>query len=270
MLRDALGAIEIFQGEPKLTDFMKYTYLLIDILSFLVPFLFSFHPKLKFYRHWNTLFPAILITGVLFVPFDIYFTKLKVWGFNPAYVSGYYFSNLPVEELLFFLCIPYSCLFTYHCLSPLFDKTIPARIVNSCTAAMIGCALLMVVMFHHDGYTVFTFALTAILLFAAQFVMKVKWLTKFYYTYGILLLPFLIVNGLLTGTGLAAPIVWYSNTENMNFRILTIPVEDVFYGMALILLNLLIFKTLNQKIYKQRRTMRAVLKYTKTLNHISE
>ena len=249
---------------------MKYTYLLIDMLSLLVPFLFSFHPKLKFYRHWKTLFPAILITAVLFVPFDIYFTKLKVWGFNPAFVSGVYISNLPVEELLFFLCIPYSCLFTFHCLSPLFDKAIPVRIINIVTATMIGSAMLMVAMFHDHAYTAFAFALTAVLLFAAQFVLKVKWLTKFYYTYSILLIPFLIVNGLLTGTGLAAPVVWYNNAENMNLRILTIPLEDVFYGMALILFNLLVFKTLDEKLYEQRKTLRTVLKYPEITNHIPE
>jgi lycopene cyclase domain-containing protein len=60
------------------------------------------------------------------------------------------------------------------------------------------------------------------------------WLNKFYFSYLVLLIPFTIVNGILTGTGLEEPVVWYNDLENMGFRILTIPFEDVFYGMLLI------------------------------------
>ena len=239
---------------------MKYTYLLIDLLSVLIPFLFSFHPKFKFYRQWNALFPAMFISAALFIPFDIYFTYLGVWGFNPSYVIGYYISNLPVEEVLFFFCIPYSCLFTYNCLSVLFRKEVPVKAVNLFTAILIGSCVLLAAMFHRHDYTVFAFSILAILLFTAQFIIKVSWLSKFYFTYLILLIPFLIVNGLLTGTGLKAPIVWYNNTQNMSLRILTIPVEDIFYGMALILINLLLFKALNHKFYNKNKSIRAVLK----------
>ena len=86
--------------------------------------------------------------------------------------------------------------------------------------------------------------------------LKSGWLSKFYITYLLLLLPFLIVNGLLTGTGLAGPVVWYSPAHIIGPRILTIPIEDVFYGMDLILLNVMIYSGLSARYYLRLKNQR--------------
>jgi lycopene cyclase domain-containing protein len=244
---------------------MKCTYLLIDTLSVLVPFVFSFHPRLKFHKHWAALFPAMILTGIVFVGWDMYFTQLKIWGFNSTYLTGAYIGNLPVEEVLFFLCIPYSCIFTYACLSMMIKSKMSKHAQMIISSVLIALSIFMAIRFYGLSYTHYTFVVLAVLLFTAQFILKVNWLPKFYVTYLILLLPFLIVNGLLTGTGLQAPVVWYNPAHIVNLRILTIPVEDVFYGMDLILLNVMIYSALNKKIYQLRKNRR---KANMHANHI--
>jgi len=251
---------------------MKFTYLLIDIFSVLVPFLFSFHRGLKFYKNWPALFPAMLLTGTAFLAWDSYFTHLKIWGFNAAYLTGNYIGNLPLEEVLFFVCIPYACLFTYASLNVMVRKTLSKRTQLVISSALIITSVSMVIGFHKLNYTTATFALLALLIITAQFILKAKWLSRFYMTYLVLLLPFLIVNGLLTGTGLAKPVVWYNAAHIMGFRILTIPVEDVFYGMDLILINVMIYTGLITIIFDRRKTRRKInhrpeqLTYTNTIS----
>ncbi|WP_448634165.1 lycopene cyclase domain-containing protein [Pedobacter panaciterrae] len=80
---------------------MKYTYLLIDFFTAIIPFIFSFHPKLNFYKTWKAFFPAVIITGMIFILWDVYFTSLGVWGFNSRYLIGVAIGNMPVEEILF-------------------------------------------------------------------------------------------------------------------------------------------------------------------------
>lgn len=61
-------------------------------------------------------------------------------------------------------------------------------------------------------------------------------------TYLVILPFFFASNGLLTGSLLDAPIVWYNNEHNLRLRLTTIPIEDVFYGLLLILLNLALYE----------------------------
>jgi len=67
--------------------------------------------------------------------------------------------------------------------------------------------------------------------------------TSFLIAYGIMLIPFLIVNGFLT----SIPVVLYNNAENLGIRIYTIPFEDMFYGMLLILMTIVVYENLKQK-----------------------
>ncbi len=59
-----------------------------------------------------------------------------------------------------------------------------------------------------------------------------------HFTYLILLMPFAITNGLLTGSFIDHEAVWHNDQENRGFRLGTIPFEDSFYGMLLILWNI--------------------------------
>ncbi len=200
-----------------------------------MPFIFSFHPKLRFYQNWRFFFPANLIVALVFIAWDVLFTYLGVWGFNPRYLCGAVIYNLPIEEVMFFICIPYASLFTYHCLKLFFKSVpIPSRLVSIVLIVvlfLVGFASLPKL------YTSSAFLSLGVFLFFITFVSKQQWLPNFYLSFAIILIPFVVVNGLLTGSWIDEPVVWYNNDQNLGIRLLTIPVEDVFYGMLLLSLN---------------------------------
>ena len=226
---------------------MKYTYLLVNFFTIIIPFIFSFHPRLQFYKTWRAFFPAVLLTGLFFVLWDNYFTGLGVWGFNKQYVCGIFIGHLPLEEILFFFCIPYACVYTYHCIDLFLKDKAEHPFESKLTVFFIVSFIMTGILHYKQVYTLFAFSCAAIFLILAKYIMKVQWLSRFYLIYGILLFPFIIVNGVLTGSGLENPVVWYNEAEIFGTRILTIPVEDVFYGMAMVLMNLLIYKSLIPK-----------------------
>lgn len=225
----------------------QYTYLLIDFFTVIVPFMASFHPKLMFWKNFKAFFPANIVISLAYILWDVWFTDKGVWGFNPDYLVGVYLFNLPIEEVLFFICIPYSCLFSYHCFGVWKEKNLRNYKTDLISVVLILLSVSLAGFFYDRMYPMVSFSLFAVLVAYLAFVLKPKWLGQFYLTYLIMIIPFLIVNGILTGTGLDAPIVWYNSEQIIGLRIKTIPVEDVFYGMGLIGFNLLLYEGLLAK-----------------------
>ena len=230
----------------------QYLYLTIDIATIIIPFIFSFHSRIKFHKKFKAFFPAMILSSCAYLSWDVYFTSQEIWGFNPDYLVSMHIWKLPIEELLFFVCIPFACVFSHYTLIAVFpDKRLSKDVTNLISISLAVVLVLMMVFFLDKLYTAFNafFTLT-ILVFT--FVFKPQLLNRFYIAWGLLMLPFLMVNGLLTGSLIEAPIVWYNNAENLGIRMFTIPVEDVFYGMGLILLNILLIEIFLPKALQTR------------------
>lgn len=218
---------------------MKYTYLLINFFSILVPMLFSFEGKMKFYKKWKQLLPAMLLTAVVFIVWDYFKTKNGVWAFNDTYTLGIRFFGLPLEEILFFFAIPYSCVFIYESVfyyvkQPVFGKNLCIVLIAVSLLALAGSVLAF-----NRVYTFSVLILLAVFLPLSVRFFTANQLDKFVITYLISLLPMAVVNGLLT----ALPVVTYNNAENLGIRIGTIPVEDFVYSFLLLLCNVVLYET---------------------------
>ena len=159
------------------------TYLIINIFTILVPLLFSAHPKLNFISKWKPLWSALFIVMIPFIAWDVYFTNIGVWGFNASHLIGVNILNLPIEECLFFLCIPYASIFTYHCFGVLIKKDILAKYTN--IISLILVAIMVIASIVHFGklYTASTFIALALVIIIFQWGLKVKWLSRFYFSY---------------------------------------------------------------------------------------
>ena len=188
----------------------------------------------------------MFLPALFYIVWDIVFTKKNVWSFNDDFITGIKLINLPIEEVLFFFVVPYCCVFIYECVRVYFPK-IKNTSLGVLIMKFIGIALLITAIINHDkDYTFFTFFFNGIFIF---FLLNSKSyfsnfnVNAFLLSYLIILIPFLIVNGLLT----SIPVVLYNNDENLNCRIYSIPFEDIFYGMLLIMMNVAGYEKLKIK-----------------------
>ncbi len=223
-------------------------YSSILFFSIIIPFILSFDKKVRFYRLWKSLFPSVFIIGLIFLSMDIMFAKSGVWGFNPTYHSHIIFIGLPLEEWLFFIFIPYACIFIHFVFIYYFPNAILSNnFVRIFTGILIIVLVLVITINYEKAYTFFNFSLLIIALIIALF-NKNQILNRYYISFLLILIPFFIVNAILTGTFIPGEVVWYNESEILGIRILTVPIEDFGYAFCLILLNILMMNYLQKKI----------------------
>ena len=219
----------------------EYLYLGLMLFSMAYPIAQSFERRLRYYQNWKGLFLGILAMMLIFIPWDIYFTAKGVWWFNDLYITGFKIWHLPIEEWAFFVVVPFACVFLYEVLKH-FVKADVLKPIAQPTFLILAAVLLVVGALNFTrNYTAITFIITSISLVILG-LKKPKWIGRFFLTYVICWLPFLLINGALTGNFTSEAVVNYDPEHNLGLRVLTIPIEDSVYNLLMLLIVISIYE----------------------------
>ncbi|GAO42345.1 putative lycopene cyclase [Flavihumibacter petaseus NBRC 106054] len=226
----------------------SFTYLLVNCCAVVICLVASFDRRIQFNRLFGTFALSATVVAVPFLLWDAWFTQKGVWWFDLRYTLGITLAGLPLEEWLFFWCIPFACVFTYYCINRFFDLS-RADSANNILVFASTIVLTVLALLHcRQVYTLLATGSALITLLYLHFIARQEWIARASLVYLLLMPGFLAVNGVLTGTGIPSPIVNYRPGTFLGIRIGTIPIEDVVYGYSLFLLNIYCFK------YFQRKT----------------
>jgi lycopene cyclase domain-containing protein len=220
----------------------KFLYLALNLLTISFPLIRSFEHRIQYATKWYALFPAIAFSGLVFIIWDHWFTVIGVWEFNPRFITGIYFFELPIEEWLFFLTVPFACIFIYEVLNYFIKKDVLGKIAKPLTFILIPAFLIIGIMNLEKWYTSVNFLVATLTLSIHFILFQDKYLGRFYLAYFVSMIPFFLVNGILTGSFIEEPVVIYNNAENLDIRLFTIPIEDTVYSMTLLLMTLTVFE----------------------------
>lgn len=228
-------------------ELKNFIYLAMIIVLIAVTLVKSFDKSMQLGKKIKYILPAIIITSAFFLIWDVNFTHARIWTFNTAYTLGKDIKGLPLEEWLFIPVIIYCFVFVY--------ELVKVKIIGyEFTKPLLAFSLLLIVafalisyFFRHQIYTFTAFLFSCVYLGYAVFRNLLKHnITSFYISYGILLIPFLILYGILT----SLPLVEYHPAHILNIRVLHIPVEDFAFFFLMLLMSTTVYEFLKvRKFY---------------------
>ena len=231
-------------------DYML-NYLILDILILLFPLIFSFKWKFKYYKYIKPLLGSIIVVGGAYILWDMIVTYRGDWSFEAEYLSGIKIINLPIEEIMFFIVVPYACIFIYENLE-FFIKKKEVFFNKWIYAALSVIFIIVGLIFYHQDYTILAmFSVAAFFLICLYFnpdLLK----SRNYWLYIVLsFIPFIIFNYLLTSIPIVTyepKAIWGGTVEQIWYgRFVTIPFEDFFYNFSMLSFYLLLYDYFKKK-----------------------
>jgi lycopene cyclase domain-containing protein len=222
---------------------LKSEYLIFNIIVLTGPLFFGAMKPFYFMDRVKYTILPIIIPGILFLIWDSSVTYSH-WFFNEKYVLGITIFNLPIEEILFFITVPFACLFTWEMIIRRTDEK-ELVWINKLRPYLYLIIPIGVWFFisgrHYTGLAISFLGLAILLdqLLNTNLILKRR-----FYLYLLFILFFtLVFNGYLTWR----PVVTYGIDYQLDFRIITIPLEDFVYGTALIFMNTSIYQKIIDK-----------------------
>lgn len=194
-------------------------------------------------KRWPDMRTATIAIGSVAIPFIVWDMNVTGtwWNFNRSYTSGIFFGPLPIEEILFFLVVPWSCLVLWVNLPPPREKNFPYPIEAALSLASIaGAVVLSIRGTFYTSTVLFVFGILILISISHGRLFT----TKRFLCFSLFVILFTtIFNGYLT----YRPIVTYSPDFVSGIRIGTIPIEDYLYGFLLTSSVTLIYERLTRR-----------------------
>jgi lycopene cyclase domain-containing protein len=174
--------------------------------------------------------------GLSYIIWDVIVTYRGDWSFNEEFLSGIKVINLPIEEIMFFIVVPYACIFIYENLNYfLKDKEIYFNKWLYLTLA--GIFIVIGLIFYYQDYTILAmFSCALFFVLAPTLYPKLLKKRNFWLYIVISFIPFIIFNYLLTSLVVVSynPDAIWGGEGLWNGRFLTIPIEDFFYNFSML------------------------------------
>lgn len=214
-----------------------FHYLLLDILYLAIPLSLSFSGKAPFFRKWKYLGISTLVTGIIFFSWDVVFTSMGIWEFNPDRLAGPFILNVPLEQALFYICMPYAAVFVYHTLTHAIERDY-IYFHHELISSGLSVIFMVLGIFHMDkAFTGTVFVISGIFLAFQMIVLKPRYMSRFYFATPLILLLLIPHALLITGQFSIQLVVWHDIRETMGIRLGTAPVEVLLFGWLIVLVN---------------------------------
>lgn len=215
----------------------ELTYYIFNLLVFLPVLILSFVTDVKPHKHIRALLAGFLFVSVPFIVWDVWAVAAGHWGFNSTYVTSPRLFGLPIEEMLFFITVPFALIYVWGVVK----KFIADRAVLPLFAYLMfgiagGASVFFLITQWSNGYTRSAMIASLIAIVFAAF-SKIAYSLRFWIFQLVLLVLFIVFNGFLT----SLPIITYGNDAIIGYKIFNIPLEDFFFNFAFINLFLLVF-----------------------------
>lgn len=215
--------MNLISGHFAYSEVLAMIFIPVAIISFLTPF--------RKFRNFRPLALSIITVAPFFIVWDHFAVIYGTWEFNRAMVLNLFVFKLPLEEILFFIVVPFSTIIIMEILIPFSEKRFKIKYVYN-IMILLSVIFIITGLFNLDkSYTsvVCFFASGSMIIAVAS---KAKIVERFTFWLYILIsyIPFIIFDHIMV----TLPIFVYGRGAIVGIRIFSIPIEEYLYVFTML------------------------------------
>ncbi|MDX9883218.1 MAG: lycopene cyclase domain-containing protein [Prolixibacteraceae bacterium] len=188
--------------------------------------------------------PSVLISGIMFLLWDIRFTQMGVWNYHTNFTMGIFYKGLPLEQWLFYLVFPLAGWVVYEMVKTRFGTLDLGTVFTAVGLLMVAGLAVAAYLYRNQAYTFSVSLFTAVYLgytiFRKQFQSHI---THFFLTYIVLLVPYFLLNGMLSWN----LVIEYHQEQVINIRVWMMPVENSVFLFLLMLIGCTVYEYFSER-----------------------
>ncbi|MBN2013178.1 lycopene cyclase domain-containing protein [candidate division KSB1 bacterium] len=223
---------------------MMAEYIIFNALVIAGPVLASFDQELRFVRRWKQALYAIAGPLAVFIMWDILIAG-RHWSFNPNYTLSVRLIGLPVGEWIFFITVPFACIFVWEVINLYLPDQ---RVLRSerIYFIFIITGIIAVLMLAISSMEYAALVLVAITLCGVLDILSGIKLLRRRNTY-VLMIAIITFTTIFNGYLTARPVILYNAAYLTGIHLGTIPLEDFGYGLALVMSCVILYETIKRR-----------------------
>lgn len=226
-------------------------FLLINLIALLIPVLFSIWKKTFREINWLALIVAILCSGTFFVLRNYYLIHIGVKVYNPEHLIGSYIFGMPIEDILFFVTVPYAFIFIYRWTTKYFKHLEIQQFTYVFSLILTLTSILLSVVYYDHIYTFLTVSVLAIFNGVVYFGYTPKWYSKFLIAFFLVTLHYILIDGIIT-LSVENKIVFHAEDSVIGLYFFSIPIEDLLGFFLLFLMVTTCYEVFQKKLYAKK------------------
>jgi lycopene cyclase domain-containing protein len=220
----------ILMGHFAYAEILLAIFVPVAIISFITP--------ISRYRRYGPLLISIAIVDPFYIIWDQLAVIYGTWSFNSAEVTGIYFFHLPIEEVAFFLVVPFSTILIYEAV----NSHIHGKFKEGTTSAIAMVFFSILIIFGifniNRSYTSVASFFAAGSIAIGTALDRTLMSSKSLWIYmAVSYIPFVFFDHLMV----TLPVFTYGINAIIGIRILSIPLEEFEYVFSLLLLYVIFY-----------------------------
>jgi len=229
---------------------MRIEYGLFNLIIAVMPMIGGLLYNKTIFPQKKPLAISIALGLLIFVTLEQFLTNV-FWWFSDKYTVGLMIGVLPIEEVLFFISVPWATLLLWlnvnHLLKKSAERVIFSRPVEYLVLTILSiCSFLFFYVFFRAGlyYSSLVFILLLLVIIFDQFIGA---RIIFWRNYLLFQMPVILLTTIWNGYLTARPVVIYNVLLKSNIQVFTIPIEDYLYGFVLLTFIISLYERLRKK-----------------------